>query len=134
MAQKRKYTQELRQAQAKGYTIVVSSGVMRHPLTKSGEWPVVYRPRHTTDAHPWLAVKHDGTANEELGIRYSGRECTVESRYLVDKIDEGYFQVLDLASDTQSGTFNGDMAYRKAELYALELNRTHRREVTGYSI
>lgn len=140
---KRRYTQEMRKAQAEGHTIVVASTIMHYPGpgTRTHEWPVVYRPRYTTDAHPWLALMQDGTApSEEEGytLRYSGREVTLESRYIVDKIDEDYFQVLDLVTDLPCGTFNGvvigQTAYRRADLYALNLNRENRREITGYPV
>lgn len=135
---RRQYTKELRKAQEQGRQIVVSSGVMYYERSASHEWPVVYRPRHLTDAHPWLALLPDGRepSEEEYALRYSGRECTVESRFVIDKLGEGSYTVRDLIAGMVDATFLGAnaSAYRKAELYSIERTREDRRKVIGHSI
>jgi hypothetical protein len=132
---KRRYTKELLKAQAEGRTIVTASGVMYYPGSPSHEWPVVYRPRYTTDSRPWLAVMHDGSLPADgSGIRYSGRECTVESRFVIVPQKPGCFLVRDLVHDSDATVFVGDgvsSAYRKAELYIINLNRNDRRPLMG---
>jgi hypothetical protein len=130
MATKRRFTQELLKARAHGRQIVVSSGVMYYPHSKTHEWPVVYRPRYTTDAQPWLALLNDGSIPEDgKGMRYSGRECTVESRWVANKVGAGQFIVRDLQLDMDEVEFVGENAYRKADLYALSRNRDDRERI-----
>jgi hypothetical protein len=135
---RRQYTKELLKAEAEDRQIVVSSGVMYYERSASHEWPVVYRPRHLTDARPWLALSSDGSEPSEEGyaLRYSGRECTVESRFVIDKVGDGSYTVRDLIAGMVDATFLGAnaSAYRKAELYSLERNREDRRKLIGHSI
>lgn len=129
MAQRR-YTKELLKAQDQGRVIVVAS-CMIDQATRTGEVHVRYAPRYTTDAHPWIETHASGDG----AMRYSGREVTLEARYLVEQIDEGYFQVIDVQDGTVHGTFDGvvigQTAYRRADLHALNLNREDRRAVMG---
>lgn len=136
MATKRRFTQELLRARAHGRQIVVSSGVMYYPHSKTHEWPVVYRPRYTTDAQPWLALLNDGSIPEDgKGMRYSGRECTVESRYVavqegaIGRIGRSQWKVRDLYLDVDCTMFVGEGAYRKADLYVLSMNRDDRERI-----
>lgn len=123
MARKRQYTQELLKAQAKGCQIVSAFSAI-YPLTRTGEWPVVYRPRHKTDAHPWLEMLADGSEPPAgKGIRYSGRQCTVESRYLVERITGRRFMIQDLFEVFEHSSYQ---TYAEAASHAREFNRRDR--------
>lgn len=126
MAQKRKYTKELLKAQAKGRQIVIASN-LHDPNTRTGQVHVRYAPRYATDARPWVETYRSGDGV----VRLSGRECTVEARYIIDTVEVGYHQVIDLHTDEVKGVFNHRASYREASMRANELNRQDRCEVMG---
>lgn len=132
MAQKRKYTQELLKAQAQGHKIVVACGIV-DPETPTRQVHVVYLPRHKTDAHPWIEVWGSGEVSE-YAIRYSGRECTVANRYVVEETLDGHV-VMDVIAGAEFTPFRGEKSFQKADNYAWEANRRHiRKAIHGVEI
>lgn len=123
---RRQYTQELLKAQANGYVIVAATGVI-DSSTRTRQIHVKYAPRHKTDAHPWVEVWDGKVRDETYAIRYSGRECTVENRYVVEQTLDGY-AVMDVIAGAEFTPFKGHNAYQKADRYAWEANRRHKRK------
>lgn len=64
MSTPRRYTAELRQAEANGHLIVCS-------IEPRAGWPVYYTPRFASDPEPWTL----GETTDGLPLRLSGREC-----------------------------------------------------------
>ena len=133
---RREYTKELRKALAAGYSIVVASNMYYPgPDSQTHEWPVVYKPRNAKDNRPWLALMANGDIPADgTGMRYSGRECTVESRYVIKTQGRDHHIVRDLKGEAEERVFTGGMAYREAELYALSGNRKNRCLAMGKSM
>lgn len=132
MAQKRRYTQELLKAQERGYVVVIAFNI-HHPDTRSHQVHVKYAPRHKTDAHPWVE-DWGGKAPGDCAIRYSGRECTIENRYIVAETLDGHV-VMDVIAGAETTPFKGHNSYQKASRYAYEANRRHiRKAIFGIEI
>lgn len=131
MASKRRYTQELLKAQEQGYNVVIAFNI-HEPSTRTHQVHVRYVPRHKTDAHPWIEVWNG--QETEHGIRYSGRECTIENRYVVEKTLDGH-AVMDVIAGAEFTPFRGEKSYQKADRYAWEANRRHiRKAIFGIEI
>lgn len=126
MARNRRYTQELRKAQAKGY-VVVAAFDFYSPDTRSYQVHVQYAPRYATDAQPWVEVRDGKAFDGEGAIRYSGRECTIENRYVVESTLSGHV-VMDVIAGAETTPFGGADSYQKAKSYAREANRRHIRK------
>lgn len=126
MAQKRRYTKELLKAQGQGYNVVIAFNV-HEPSTRTHQVHVRYAPRHKTDAHPWIEVWNGKVRDEDAAIRYSGRECTIENRYVVVETLDGH-AVMDVIAGAETTPFRGVNTFQKAERYAWEANRRHIRK------
>lgn len=132
MASRRRYTQELLKARDEhGRTIVASTLDYPGP-SRTKEWPVVYRPRNSSDPRPWLELLADGTEpKSDEDMRWTGRGCTIESRYRVHRLSLHRYQVQDVVEDKVVGNFAGDAAWRLAAETARDLVRADRAEVLG---